>query len=127
MPHSFQQIAPTDHFSWHAAYMNVYERLFRTAGPGAVLEIGCDGGGGILSYADHYSQNAGLMLPREFVACDLSSRPPSLDADKRIRHHQLNAYQAAGVALLSQYAPYAVIVDDGPHTTGSQVFFVENY
>lgn len=108
--------------------MDVYHRLFKTVGHGSVLEIGCDGGGGILSYADWFSKSAGILLPREFVSCDISPRPPSLDLNPRIHHYQGNAYTYDFIdEVLHRYAPYAVIVEDGPHTLGTQMFFAEHY
>jgi cephalosporin hydroxylase len=128
MSHTFKQIAPTDHFGWHAHYLTAYERLFKSVDHGSVLEIGCDGGGGILSYAEWFSRQAGIFLPRQFVSCDISPRPASLDANKQIIHYQGDAYQLSFIEeVLKKHGPFAVIVEDGPHTLGSQEFFVQHY
>lgn len=126
MSHTFQQIAPTDHFGWHKGYMDVYHRLFQTVGPGSVLEIGCDGGGGILSYADYFSRV--MQHKRQYISCDISPKPGNLDLYPEITHHQGNAYAHDFISeVLQRYAPYAVIVEDGPHTLGTQMFFAEHY
>lgn len=128
MSHSFKQIAPTDHFGWHAAYLEVYERLFKSVGHGSVLEIGCDGGGGILSYEEFFSR-AGILLPRRFVSCDISPEPDSLKLHKSVMrtHFQLDAYTQESLSLLSSLGPFSLMIDDGPHTLGSQQWFVQNY
>jgi len=129
MSHTFKQIASTDHFGpWHSNYMEFYERLFRSVDHGSVLEIGCDGGGGILSYAEWFSRQAGIMLPRQLISCDISPRPESLDANKQITHYQGNAYDGDFIRdVIEKHGPYAVMVEDGPHTLGSQQFFVQHY
>jgi cephalosporin hydroxylase len=122
----FRFPAPTDHQpgGWHAGYMEVYHRLFQTVGPGSVLEIGCDGGGGILSYADYFGDDQ----KREFISCDISTRPDSLDANTSIRHYQGDAYRLDFISeVLKSHAPYAAIIEDGPHTLSSQMFFAENF
>lgn len=106
--------------------MEVYHRLFQTIDPGSVMEIGCDGGGGILSYADYFS--GGNMTPREFISCDISPRPDSLDSNSAIRHYQGDAYRLDFInEVLKKHAPYAAIIEDGPHTLSSQMFFVEHF
>jgi len=129
--HSFKQLAPTDHFtSWHAHYLTAYEHLFRRASEdfGTVLEIGCDGGGGILTYADWVASYGNpKAINRNYVSCDIAPRPPSLDLNPAISHHQIDAYKPESVAMLEMYAPFVIQIDDGPHTLGSQIFFAQNF
>lgn len=127
MSNSFNQIHPSDHFGWHKTYMDVYDRLFQSVGFDNVLEVGCDGGGGILSYADWFYRNGG-GIPQQFISCDISPRPDSLDENKEIIHYQGNAYSLEFVnKALKMHAPYSALIEDGPHTLGTQLFFVEHY
>lgn len=123
MSHEFKQIAPTDKFGWHKALLPVYERLLRAFKdtPDSIVEIGCDGGGGALMYADYF------WLARSIVSCDVSPRPASLDGDKRIIHLQADAYAPNGWHQISKRGPFALIVDDGPHTVQSQRIFCTVY
>lgn len=130
MSHPFQFFAPTDHMpgGWHGSYLEVYHRLFQSVDHGSILELGCDGGGGVLSYADYFSKRGGILLPQEFISCDISPRPSSLDLNKRIIHYQGDAYRLDFInEVLKSHAPYAVQIDDGPHTLSSQTFFVEHF
>lgn len=122
MSHSFKQISPTDHFGWHAAYLPVYERLFAPSKNtvNGVLEIGTDGGGGMLMYADYF--RAAMVS-----GMDVSPTPECLKDNLRLNHIQRDAYTLEAVEMLTLYEPFAVIIDDGPHTIGSQEFFVANY
>lgn len=120
MKHSFKQITPTDHFGWHAAYLPVYERLFdsikRTIDP--ILEIGTDGGGGLLMYEDWFPNST-------IVGVDISPEPSSIESKMRIIHHQCDAYREIG--YLAGYGRFALVIDDGPHSIESQEFFVASY
>lgn len=121
---NFKQIVATDKFGWHKALLEIYWMLFKGLEnePGSVLEIGCDGGGGILMYWAHFCL---LGLVREYVSVDISPRPESLNGE--INHHQMDAYTPRGIEVLSKHAPYAWMTDDGPHTLGSQQFFCANH
>lgn len=127
MSHDFRQIAPTDHFGWHACYLELFERLFHSLRyvEGSVGEWGCDGAGGILTYCDWFERNS--ECARNYITCDISPRPSSLANKPGIVHLQGNAYSPEGVARMRQFAPFACQVEDGPHDLGSQRFFVENY
>lgn len=127
MSHRFTFPVPTDHApgGWHAAYMEVYEKLFAPMKETAykVVEIGCDGGGGIRSYHDYFPK-------AHCVSVDISPVPESLNGFPRIRHLQMDAYTKEFVECFfneDKDEGIDVIIDDGPHTLGSQEFFVQHY
>lgn len=128
MSHSFRQITPTDHFGWHAAYLEVYEKLFAhfkawTFSHGdrivRILEIGTDGGGGLLMYYDNFRQCI-------VHGIDISPTPECV---KRygIFHTQGDAYTQDTLSFYRAMDLFDIIIDDGPHTIGSQEFFVQHY
>lgn len=118
MSHSFRQITPTDHFGWHAAYLDVYEKLFAPFKDReiALLEIGTDGGGGLRMYQDYFPNG-------NIVGFDISETPEAAKGQDRIRHFQHDAYQKVTL----EFGMFDIIIDDGPHTLGSQEFFARNY
>lgn len=123
MSHSFCQITPTDHFGWHAAYLEVYEKLFVPfkKQPIRLLEIGTDGGGGLRMYQNYFEQGA-------IVGVDISPTPDGVKNQPRVAHFQQDAYTVATVkSPVFGFYPWHIIIDDGPHTIGSQEFFVQNY
>ncbi len=130
MSHSFRQITPTDHFGWHSAYLECYRRLFapfkELDGDGyeipiTLLEIGTDGGGGLRMYQDYFPAG-------NIVGVDISPTPDAAKGQPRITHLQFDAYTKQAISALElEYEMFEVIIDDGPHTLGSQEFFVQNY
>lgn len=125
MSHPFKFTAPTDKMpgSWHGAYLPIYEWLFGEIKDShdTIAEVGCDGGGSILMYAYYFHQ------AWKVISCDISPRPASLDADKRIHHFQGDAYSSGIQAEMAKLAPYAWICDDGPHTLSSQETFCRDF
>lgn len=119
----FEFPVPTDHMpgGWHHAYIPVYEWMFESMRTMAalVIEIGCDGGGGALMYASYFT-NATVF------SIDVSPMPDSLKDAQRVVHFQRDAYTPETIEFLGS-KNFDVIIDDGPHTLGSQQFFVQNY
>ena len=129
MSHQFNQITPTDHFGWHAAYLEVYEKLFEPFKAKdevgmtiAMLEIGTDGGGGLRMYQDYFRD--GMIY-----GIDIAPTPDAARDQHRIMHLQADAYTTSMVDSWKQFCPslFDIIIDDGPHTIGSQEFFVQHY
>lgn len=125
MSHSFKQITPTDHFGWHASYFEVYDRLFcNFRGTGRpILEIGTDGGGGLMSYSEYFSSAS-------IWGMDISPAPEHIKQHTVISHWQINAYSSEAVETAShalKFGGFQVIIDDGPHSVESQEFFVRFY
>lgn len=119
--HQFKQISPTDHFGWHAAYLEVYEKLFSPIRGIVmdVLEIGTDGGGGLLMYADYFRVAT-------IHGIDISPTPDGVKKNPRIRHSVLDAYTNNTFEKMA-YQTFGVIIDDGPHSIESQEFFASHY
>lgn len=122
MSHRFKQITPTDHFGWHAAYLEVYEKLFAPFKDRSMtlLEIGTDGGGGLRMYEDYFPK--GIIY-----GYDISPTPDSAKGRDRITHHQRDAYTEDSVRFMVHGHRLDIIIDDGPHTLGSQEFFARHY
>lgn len=118
---------PTDKMpgAWHGSYPEVYERILAPIKntTGTVLEIGVDGGGSLMAYREWFP-NARV------IGMDISPAP-KLEWNSDFFHFQGNAYEPEGVMRIHEAQfmgkPLTVAIDDGPHTLGSQQFFVENY
>lgn len=130
MSHRFTFPIPTDHAPgfWHEAYCPVFSRLFLpfVGYETNLLEIGTDGGGMLKSYREYF--------PNGYIyGIDISPTPQwieeemSNEYDLRLRHFQRDAYDSNAIRMLSDYGPFHIIIDDGPHTLSSQQFFVEHY
>lgn len=121
MSHPFNQITPTDKFGWHRALLPVYARLFAPLKDKGlpVLEIGTDGGGGLLMYADYFYKSL-------IVGMDVSPAPEVIKGRHRVTHYQLDAYSPAASAI-EKLGPFGVMIDDGPHTIDSQRHFCQHY
>lgn len=131
MSHKFYQITPTDKFGWHLALLEVYEKLFapfkaldmdECEKAVRVMEIGTDGGGGLRMYQDYFPY--GMIY-----GIDIAPTPDAAKDQPRIMHLQADAYTTTMVNAWKQLCPslFHVIIDDGPHTLGSQEFFVQHY
>lgn len=125
MKHPFVFTSPTDKQpgGWHGAYLGVYATLFAPLKDttDSIAELGVDGGGSLLMYADYFSQASAV------VGMDIQPRPESLG--ERITFYQANAYSQEGHNLLFSKCenPFALIVDDGSHFLGHQQFFCKTY
>lgn len=118
----FNQITPTDKFGWHQQLLPVYARLFapfknRT---GMLMEIGTDGGGGLLMFRDYFPT---------FRICgvDISPTPQAIIENDSIEHHVWDAYTEESLFCFGEVIKWNIVIDDGPHTIGSQEFFVRRY
>lgn len=124
MSHSFKQITPTDHFGWHAALLPVYERLFAPLRKTSnwIMEIGTDGGGGMLMYGDYF-------LNALVLGIDINPTPQAIkDANVlKFEHIQRDAYNEHTINFVKDYEPFSVIIDDGSHFLEHQLFFCRNY
>ena len=81
-----------------------------------ILEIGAAGGGSALLWQDYFT-NANIDTI-EINQCEAIKNQP------RIKHILANAYCEETIKNLREYD---VIIDDGPHTLDSMIYFVENY
>jgi 2-polyprenyl-3-methyl-5-hydroxy-6-metoxy-1,4-benzoquinol methylase len=121
---NFSTIRRTDKFD--LGYVDLfYNDLFakKQLSTTSVLEIGVDQGQSILLWRDYF-QNA------QIYALDINPKPQSLVIDSdRITYYQIDAYRHESVADLRQFGKgeFDIIIDDGPHTLESMIFFLKNY
>jgi len=121
---NFSTIRRTDKFD--LGYVDLfYNDLFakKQLSTTSVLEIGVDQGQSILLWRDYF-QNA------QIYALDINPKPQSLVIDSdRITYCQIDAYRHESVADLRQFGKgeFDIIIDDGPHTLESMIFFLKNY
>jgi O-antigen biosynthesis protein len=123
MNHFIRSDIQTDHFTSHSALLDVYEMLFHNIRwtQDSVLEIGTNDGGGIKMYSDYF-QNA------KAFGMDILPTPEALKKYPRIVHHCRDAYTVESIELMKSLGrDFALIVDDGPHTLESQLWFCEHY
>lgn len=129
MGHSFkEQAVHTDKFSdWHRAYLPVYKRLFlpwrddqneedSISLVGNLLEIGNDGGGGLLMYAEYFNN---------FQIYGIDINPVLAVKDHpRITHYVTDAYAQLPTNIVGN-AAFDIIIDDGSHFLDHQKMFVK--
>lgn len=129
MSHSFRQITPTDKFGWHQQLLPVYQRLFskfkELDGDECerlvrLLEIGTDGGGGLLMYEAYFPCC-------QIHGCDHYFRPQGIEGHGNIYDHNLDAYKPATVEHFFEIGQFDIVIDDGPHSLESQEFFAQHY
>lgn len=68
-------------------------------------------------YHDYFPQGA-------IIGYDIASTPDAAKGIERIAHFQRDAYTAESVKMAGDLD---IAIDDGPHSLGSQEFFVANY
>jgi predicted O-methyltransferase YrrM len=121
---NFSAVRQTDKFD--LGYVDLfYNDLFAKKRETAksVLEIGVYNGQSILLWRDFFV-NANIY------GVDITPAPDSIVAEpNRISHYQLDAYTQNGVSYLRQlqWGGFDIIIDDGPHTLESMIFFLKNY
>lgn len=124
MTHPFIFTSPTDKMTgaWHGAYLKAYALIFAPLRDTkeSVGEIGVDGGGSLLMYADYFHSATA-------VGMDISQEPEAIIGHPRIKFHQENAYGSKGYDAMKDHGPFALLVDDGPHTIESQKHFCAHY
>ena len=112
--------ALTDKNSTHS-YLRTYEMLFRPVREAVanVLEIGVQRGGSIAMW-HAYFPNATV------TGIDVDPAPPLVGQLPRARLVRADAYSNATVQTLGDRA-YDIMIDDGPHTLESMIFFISEY
>lgn len=115
----------TDKFTGHR-YLDTYDEVFgpRKLTAKNILEIGVDQGGSLLLWRDFFP-NANIY------GLDIKNNPPELDkySKDRITYINQNAYDVNCVRENFEYKgmQFDIIIDDGPHSLESMLFFVEHY
>lgn len=114
--------AITDKDSTHS-YIDIYEKLFENKIDSCLnlLEIGIFSGGSILMWQDFFI-NANIFC------IDINSNNKIIDEPKIIQIVD-DAYSQHIISKLKKINQdkYDIIIDDGPHTLESMVFFVKYY
>jgi hypothetical protein len=107
---------------WHEAYLSVYARLFPPLRDteDSIAEVGVGGGGSLLMYADYFHRAKAFGM-------DILPEPRVIGGHPRVHYHQSDAYSPEGIETMRAHAPFALIIDDGPHTLASQKTFCANY
>ncbi len=110
----------TDKNTIHS-YIDVYENLFSRLQNSArnVLEIGVKGGQSILLWK-YYFKNAHIY------GMDISKKPKMIEDLDNISFYQRDAYKEESVNLFNGIK-FDLMIDDGPHTLDSMIFFAKYY
>lgn len=112
----------TDKNTSHS-YLETYESLFKGKQITCknILEIGVQRGGSMKLWNDYFV-NANIY------GMDIDDSPHFLSEYKRINFLKINAYSQEGINYyLSKNIKFDVIIDDGPHSLESMVYFVQHY
>jgi hypothetical protein len=108
----------TDKNTIHSYIEKIYNNLFSKLKYDITnfLEIGTESGGSALLWRDFFINATVEML--DIRQCD------KILNEERINHIVCDAYSIDTINKLNKYD---IIIDDGPHTLPSMIFFVENY
>lgn len=108
----------TDKNSAHSYIDNLYDELLsKKIDSTDILEIGVSQGGSIQLWRDYF-------INATIDAVDINDCSKFLDRH-RINHIIGNAYTKDFFCNLKN--EYDIIIDDGPHTLDTMIFFVKNY
>ena len=122
-------VSGSDKLDWHA-YMPVYEERLEPYRKDAerVLEVGVQGGGSIVMWQKYFT-NAKIVGVELLGSGALTEKSTQLlDADKSNVHWNTDGYTQETVDMLkTTYNSFDIVIDDGPHTIESQVYFASNY
>lgn len=106
----------TDKNTTHCYIEKIYNDLFNNIKINRLLEIGAFKGGSALLWRDFFSNAIIDIL--DITKCN------EILNQERINHIVCDAYNIDNLQKLNTYD---IIIDDGPHTFSSMIFFVENY
>lgn len=118
---------PTDKFNLgyvDTFYQNHFESRQTTTQ--TVLEVGIYGGDSILLWHDYFP-NA------KVYGLDIEPRPNRIEfhnpSERLVLMDQVDAYSPQTIETLKQMEPsgFDIVIDDGPHTLDSMIFYVMNY
>ena len=110
----------TDKNTIHS-YIDVYDKLFKPLRYSSknFLEIGVKGGQSIILWSKYF-QNAHIY------GLDISPKPKILNNIDKITFIKNNAYNQSTLNLF-QNIKFDIMIDDGPHTLDSMIFFAKYY
>ena len=112
---------PTDKFTRHS-YLAIYENLFEPIRENVknVLEVGIQDGYSF-SLWNEYFFNAVVY------GVDIIELPPNFTMMNRMAFYKGDAYNIEFVQQNFSNKSFDVLIDDGPHTLPSMVFFAQHY
>lgn len=119
------KIYQTDKFTSHS-YLDSYESILASKKDDAknVLEVGVSRGGSILLWRDYFT-NA------QIYGLDIEDMPEDIvnDSKERITIMKQNAYDEIFIKenFINKGIRFDFLLDDGPHTLESMLFFAKNY
>jgi FkbM family methyltransferase len=112
----------TDKNTCHS-YLETYEKLLKDKHLTCknVLEIGIQHGGSMKLWNDYFV-NANIY------GIDINQEPDFLKEYKRVKCLKMNAYSQESIDYFSkQNIAFDFIIDDGPHTLETMIYFIKNY
>jgi len=116
----------TDKNSTHC-YLETYEKLFNAKKNAEVnvLEIGIHHGGSIKMWNEYFTNGKIYGID----VCTLNSiKDSSIKNNEKVTLLvQKNAYDQNFINSYLSHIKFDALIDDGPHTLESMIFFVENY
>ena len=111
----------TDKSSIFHCYLPLYQKLFGGfREPVVLLEIGIQFGNSIKVWKEYFPHS--LIVGMDSV----DNKVEGLDSD-RCHLYFRDAYTNESVALVGNYRPFNIIIDDGSHAVEHQQFVVRNY
>jgi predicted O-methyltransferase YrrM len=92
----------------------------------SLMEIGIQYGGSALLWNDLFPKSKLILLD---IENKVHTEIWELMDDSRYDFHIMDAYNHENIKELKEKYPdgFDVIIDDGPHTLGSQIFMIQNY
>jgi GR25 family glycosyltransferase involved in LPS biosynthesis len=112
----------TDKNTCHS-YLDTYEKLMKDKHLSCknILEIGVQIGGSLKLWNDYFV-NANIY------GMDIDDAPNLIEDLERVNFLKMNAYSTEGVEyFLNKKIEFDFIIDDGPHSIESMVYFIQNY
>jgi FkbM family methyltransferase len=112
----------TDKNTCHS-YLETYENLLKGKQISCknVLEIGVQNRGSIKLWNDYF-------VNAQIYGIDIDAQPQFLKEYKRCHHLIINAYSQESINyFIDKNVKFDLIVDDGPHSLESMVYFVQHY
>jgi hypothetical protein len=112
----------TDKNTSHS-YLETYEKILKDKYLTCknVLEIGIQHGGSMKLWNDYF-------VNATIYGIDVDNSPDFLKEFKRVNCLKMNAYSQESIDyFLNKNIAFDFIIDDGPHTFESMVYFIQNY
>jgi len=119
----------SDKLDWHA-YMPVYEKRLEPYRNNAehVLEVGVQGGGSIIMWQKYFTTAKIVGVELSGSEAMTARSRQLLDANRSNIHWKTDGYKPETIEMLrTRYGSFDIVIDDGPHTLDSQIYFASKY